>query len=113
MLVTTSRPKPIKQVSLWKFHISAHYKGSIQEDHKKAYKKITKMYQEYQYDALEDQIAEIAAFDTLRNVDPNYNFSKDMGELFPKTGNLKDLKHNFVKSGINNPNEVPPPNEID
>ena len=37
------------------------------------------MYQGYQYDALEDQIAEIAAFDTLRNVYPKYNFSKDMG----------------------------------
>ena len=55
----------------------------------------------------------MAAFDTLRNVDPNYNFSKDMGEFFTKTGNLKDLKHNFVKSGINNPDEVPPPNEVD
>ena len=42
------------------------------------------MNQEYQYDALEDQIAEIAAFDTLRNVDPNYNFSKDMGNSFPR-----------------------------
>ena len=55
------------------------------------------MYQYYQYDALEDQIAKMATLDTLRNVDPKYNFSKDMVELFSNTGNLKDLKHNYVK----------------
>ena len=46
-------------------------------------------------------------------MDPKYNFSNTMEELFTKPEDMKNPKYFFVKTGINNPEEVPPPNGID
>ena len=71
------------------------------------------MYEDYQYDALEDQIAELSAYDTFKHIEPKLNSSKDMEELFSKTEDTKNSKHSFAKTGINNPKEVPPPHGIE
>ena len=44
-------------------------------------------YEDYQYNALEDQIAKLSAYDTFKHIDPKLNSSITIGTLFQNRGN--------------------------